>query len=203
MKDRKHIVCLTMMILCLFGCSKVGEPVDASISFEEQVFSEADKVIIQSAHTGKSATIEAPEDIREIGEFMNRISGIDGISSKGYYEGTYQVKFFKENQEFFCIGFGDNAIFNYGDYGDGYPERYTLDDVTISEVVEFFGQYQELAYSENPTEDTEFFDIRSILISGHPILNDTPFLTLKVADVLEMVSLMWNIPAMHIFFRLY
>ena len=40
------------------------------------------------------------------------------------------------------MAFGDSDCFYMGDYGDGYPIRYLLEEITVKEdVIPFFSQF--------------------------------------------------------------
>ena len=65
-------------------------------------------------------------------------------SGKGYYEGSYSVEFYDENGKTFSIGYGDDNVFYTGKGTDGYPIRYHLIHINISDdVIPFFSQYDQ------------------------------------------------------------
>lgn len=112
-----------------------------SVSFAALEDANIEKVKLVNMHNGTISWIMDAEDVDSIVAFLQGISGHNGISSRGYYEGSYSVTLVSAEGEETHIGFGDTSVFNYGDYGDGYPVRYQLEDLSIAAVTEFFGQY--------------------------------------------------------------
>lgn len=111
-----------------------------NINFAKSDFSSVNSIRLTNCHNGHT-TYLTPEAIREVTAFIQALKGKDGISAKGYYEGSYSLTFIEDKEEVFSIGFGDTHTFHYGDYGDGYPVRYTLDGIGIEEVTKFLAQY--------------------------------------------------------------
>ena len=63
-------------------------------------------------------------------------------SGKGYYEGSYGLSFYDENGEFFSMAYGDSDCFYMGEGEDGYPIRYILCHINISDdVIPFFSRF--------------------------------------------------------------
>ena len=119
-----------------------------SINFTKHDFSAVNSIRLKNLHNGHT-TYLTPEQIQEVIAFIGSVTGINGISSRGYYEGTYSLTFYEDKNEVFSLAFGDTPIFHYGDYGDGYPARYTLDKLTIEEVTTFLSQFDaSLTFSE-------------------------------------------------------
>lgn len=111
------------------------------INFAKSDFSAVNSVHLKNLHNGHT-TFLTPDAIPEITAFVQTsVAGKDGVSARGYYEGSYALTFYEDKTEVFSIGFGDTETFYYGEYGDGYPVRYTLDGITIDEVTTFLGQY--------------------------------------------------------------
>ena len=137
------------------------------------------KIVIRNLHNGKDTTITDSDDVESIVEFLNTIGGTNPTSSKGYYGGSYQIQAFNGSEEIFCIGFGDDESFNYGDHGDGYPTRYDLRGVTREEVIRFFGQF-----------DSSGFDwgLSSVLNAKVLEIHDSYFLVEPVAGSAELNS---------------
>lgn len=121
---------------------------EATITFDEYDFGTAERIKLQSMHTGEILWIQEPETVEEITEFLKTVKGINPESAKGFYEGTYTAAFYEPEAEepVFEIGFGDSPAFYYGENADDpeYPNRYVLDGMTIETVTEFFGQYLSL-----------------------------------------------------------
>ena len=111
-----------------------------SINFTKHDFSAVNSIQLKNLHNGH-LTYLTPEQIQEVTSFIGSLTGINGISSRGYYEGSYSLTFYEDKNEVFSLAFGDTPTFHYGDYGDGYPVRYTLDKLTIEEVTTFLSQF--------------------------------------------------------------
>lgn len=130
-------------------------PVPETVDFSEIDFSEAAYICIYNSITGDEETIENPNDIAKITAFIQKISGSEPISSRGYYGGLYCVSIYWDDPslEPFDIGFigedisdiGENGTFNYGIYeiqhGYTYPIKYQLSGVTTEEIMALFGSY--------------------------------------------------------------
>lgn len=154
---KKKLVCLILIlfIVLIGGCSPADTPEDAipRIRFASTDFSGVNSIVMRNLHNGKDSYIENAESVQAICEFLKSVSGINGGSSKGYYEGTYQLKLYgsasaslavlNEEAEIFSIGFGDSDSFCFGEYGDGYPTRFELDGLTIEDVTSFLAQYDD------------------------------------------------------------
>ena len=111
-----------------------------NINFAKSDFSTVNSIHLKNIHNGHT-TYLTPEQIREVTAFVQSLTGKNGISSRGYYEGSYSLTFIEDKEEIFSIAFGDTPTFNYGDYGDGYPVRYQLDTLTIEEITAFLSQF--------------------------------------------------------------
>lgn len=133
-----------------------GQPVPdyvGLISFSDQDFSKVHSIALTNCHNGKKTYIEDGNSVTEICDFLFNVSGKDGTSAKGYYEGSYALSLYEntsaslaqqENEPaVFSIVFGDLDSFYYGEYGDGYPVRFALKDISIDEVISFLGGYDE------------------------------------------------------------
>lgn len=129
--------------LCTGGCQIPGyvSKVELqNINFAKSDFSAVNSIRLTNLHNGR-ITYLTPEQIPEVTAFIGSLTGKNGISSRGYYEGSYSLTFIEDKEEIFSIAFGDTPTFNYGDYGDGYPVRYQLDNITIEEVTTFLSQF--------------------------------------------------------------
>ena len=102
------------------------------------------QVTLTNAHNGYTVVITDKEDVAQIVAFVGKTVGKPTGSGKGYYEGSYCVDFFYENGQEFSIGYGDDNVFYMGKGNDGYPIRYRLTNITISDdILPFFSQYDE------------------------------------------------------------
>lgn len=110
-----------------------------NINFAKFDFSAVNSIRLTNCHNGHT-TYLTPEQIQEVTVFINSLSGKNATTSRGYYEGSYSLTFIEDKNEVFSISFGDTPTFYYGDFGDGYPARYQLDDLTIEEVTTFLGR---------------------------------------------------------------
>ena len=110
-------------------------------SFSEWNFSNVTMIQITNLHNGRYSFITEPEDLTKIISFMQDVSGTNAESARGYYEGSYSLKFYSGDTLVYSMGFGDSPSFFCGDYGDGYPCRYELVELTISEVVAFLSPF--------------------------------------------------------------
>lgn len=134
---------MLFVMLLLTGCRNAEKKEHEIISFEEYDFTKIDCAVIVNVHTGSCTYITNQNDINEICDFIKKISGKDGISSKGYYEGTYSLELQENDQTVFEIGFGDNPVFHFGEYEEGYPVRYSLVDCSIEEITGFFSRFED------------------------------------------------------------
>ncbi|MBQ9842678.1 MAG: hypothetical protein IJO31_00830 [Oscillospiraceae bacterium] len=104
------------------------------------------KIDLHNGHNGQHTLITDPEDIRAIMDFVAQVSGDNARSSKGYYGWTYSLDFMAEENTVTSIAFGDDDTFNYGEYPDGYPCRYTLRGITMQDMVSFLCQFDQSGY---------------------------------------------------------
>lgn len=136
----KQILAFVLLSAILFSaCTARNEAL--SMSLTEIDFSSVTQIKIQNAHNGKWTYITEPEEVGEICAFLHQVSGKEGHSAKGYYEGTYSLTLLNGEEKVFSIGFGDSDSFFCGEFGDGYPVRYLLDGMGIEEVTGFLKQY--------------------------------------------------------------
>lgn len=140
MKRLTALILAVALTLILSGCG--GKKEELSVSFGDVDFSSVTKAQMQNAHNGTWTEITEPEDVKAVCEFLKTVSGKEGGSAKGWYEGTYALQLMEEDGSvYFHLAFGDSDAFFYGSYGDGYPVRYVLDGVTIQEVTDFLGKF--------------------------------------------------------------
>lgn len=134
---------LTILLVCLSGCSSDTVSTPSDFSFSDLDLSKTTVIRLQNAHNGMSSYISDPEDVAAIIAFLQNYSGGDVESAKGYYEGSYALSFYEsaEADPIASFALGDENVFYYGDYGDGYPCRYHLKGVTVQEIAAFLFPY--------------------------------------------------------------
>lgn len=140
MKFRKLLALLTFFALLASGC-RGSEPAQ-QVSFEDADFSAITEVIIYNVRNGALSSVSEPEKVATVCDFIRGISGIGGISAKGYDAGSYTVYLYSKSGEEYKLMFGDGDVLCYGDYGDGYPVRYMLEGATSQDVTAFFSEYE-------------------------------------------------------------
>ena len=135
------------LVLMLSGCTEESAAV---LSLSDADLSGTDEIRMQNAHNGHFTVISDPDDIAQITAFIQSVSGTDSGSGKGYYEGTYQLQFYREETLLFSIAFGDSDCFYTGKGPDGYPLRYLLPEKTVQErVIPFLSRYDESGFDWN------------------------------------------------------
>ena len=138
MKRPCILVCFVIFLL-LSGCYAENPE---RIALRDYALAEADRVELCNCHNGKTTTILEPGDIAAIAAFVEEAVGIRPESGKGYYEGSYSLAFYKGEEKFFSLAFGDTDCFYTGKGKDGYPIRYLLENKTISgDVIPFLSQF--------------------------------------------------------------
>ena len=133
----KRILVLTMVIalvLTIGGCSNDAPGGEIQVGDHVEL-SGITQVKLVNGHNGYSTIITDETDITNIVAFVGGTCGKPMGSGKGYYEGTYSVVFYYENGEEFLLTYGDDNVFYMGKGEDGYPIRYHLTNITISEDV--------------------------------------------------------------------
>ncbi len=133
----KRILAMTMvftLVLTIVGCSNDAPGGEIQVS-DHVEFSGVTQVKLINGHNGYATLISDETDIMNIVAFVGGTCGKPMGSGKGYYEGTYSVVFYYENGEEFLLTYGDDNVFYMGKGEDGYPIRYRLTNITISEDV--------------------------------------------------------------------
>ena len=142
----KRLLALLLVLtfaLITVGCQKDAPGGEIQLG-REYNFDGVTQVKLVNAHNGYSTTITAETDIANIISFVGDTVGKPLGSGKGYYEGSYSVEFYDENGKTFSIGYGDDNVFYTGKGTDGYPIRYRLIHINISDdVIPFFSQYDQ------------------------------------------------------------
>lgn len=146
---KRNTFCLLIFLLLLLcGCSRKTAETTATLS--DLLPAEADQIVLTNCHNGNDFRLTDPEDIAAIRAFLNPITGEDAESGKGYYEGSYSIAFYQGEEQTFSMAFGDSDCFYTGEYGDGYPIRYLLKDMTIAgDVIPFFSQFDSSEFRQN------------------------------------------------------
>lgn len=139
---------MAFIVACLLlGCTDAPA---ADLRLSDPDLSGTDQIRMQNAHNGLFTVITDPQDIAEITAFLQQFAGSDPESGKGYYEGTYQLQFYRADAEIFSIAFGDSDCFYTGKGADGYPLRYLLPEQTIREkVIPFLSQFDQSGFEWN------------------------------------------------------
>lgn len=122
------------------------------ISFTDFPYSEVHSIAIANGHTGKTSYINSPEDVSEICDFLRTVTGCIGQSSIGYYDHLQTLTLYRnksaaaailmEEPPVLTITFGHNYFIYYGEYGDGYPIRYTLEGINCEDAFLFLQPYE-------------------------------------------------------------
>ena len=134
MKRLLALILTFLVALTVAGCRQDAPGGEIQISREVDL-SGITQIKLINAHNGYSTTIIDETDIMNITAFVGGTCGKPMGSGKGYYEGTYSVIFCYENGEEFLVTYGDDNAFYMGKGEDGYPIRYRLTNITISEDV--------------------------------------------------------------------
>ena len=138
------LLTLVLILLILAGCK---EEFPATLHLSDCDLSGATQIRMQNAHNGQFSIILEPKDIAAITVFLQEVVGTTPESGKGYYEGTYQLQFYRGDEEIFSMAFGDSDCFFTGKGKDGYPLRYLLPDNTIQEkVIPFLSQFDQSGF---------------------------------------------------------
>ena len=142
---KKSVVLFLLLILALTiaGCKSDAPGGEIQLGREFD-FTGVTKISLTNAHNGNITFITEEEDIAEITAFVGETVGKNMGSGKGYYEGSYSLSFYDENGAFFSLGYGDSDCFYMGAGEDGYPVRYILCHINISDdVIPFFSQFDQ------------------------------------------------------------
>ena len=142
---KKHLLFIVVLILVLAitGCKNDAPGGEIQLG-KEFDFGGVTQVELVNAHNGARTIITDEKNISEITAFVGETVGQSLGSGKGYYEGSYSVAFTYEDGTEFAMGYGDDNVFYMGEGDDGYPIRYRLTNITISnDVVPFFSQYDQ------------------------------------------------------------
>ena len=146
----KH--CFQILILCavllLTTCGRNDTAQEVTLA--DHIPDTATKMELQNCHNGRYTFLSDPDDIAQITDFLRSVTGTDAESGKGYYEGSYYIAFYQGEEKIFSMAFGDSDSLYMGEYGDGYPIRYRLKDITIQDdVIPFFSQFDSSGFQWN------------------------------------------------------
>jgi len=142
---RRIAACLILLtfLLMFAGCNNDAPGGEVQLGREFD-FSGVTQVKLVNGHNGSTSFITDENAIAEITSFVGDTIGKSLGSGKGYYEGSYSVVFTYENGEEFSLSYGDDDVFYMGLGDDGYPVRYALCHINISDdVIPFFSQYDQ------------------------------------------------------------
>ncbi len=145
---------LLALLLMFAGCKNDAPGGEIQIGREND-FSGVTQVKLVNGHNGSTSFITDENAIAEITSFVGETIGKSLGSGKGYYEGSYSVVFSYENGEEFSLSYGDDNVFYMGVGDDGYPVRYALCHINISDdVIPFFAQYDQSLVEDHETAET-------------------------------------------------
>lgn len=151
MKKHLFFIFVLILVLAITGCKNDAPGGEIQVG-REYDFSGVTQVKLVNGHNGYSTTITNETDMENIIAFVGDTIGKPLGSGKGYYEGSYSVAFTFDNGEEFLLGYGDDTVFYLGEGDDGYPIRYQLIHINISDdVIPFFSQYDESGMVWNET----------------------------------------------------
>ena len=137
------LVLCGMLLLC--GCRREGFAAETALA--DHIPDTVTKIALQNAHNGQYTFIEDTGVITQISDFLRTVTGTGAESGKGYYEGSYSITMYQEEETVFSMAFGDSDCFYMGKYGDGYPIRYLLEEITVKEdVIPFFSQFDIIGF---------------------------------------------------------
>ena len=152
MKRLFTFIVVLILALSITGCKDNAPGGEIQIG-KEYDFSGVTQVKLVNVHNEYSTTITDETDIANIISFVGDAIIKPLGSGKGYYEGSYSVVFFYDNGEEFILTFGDDTVLYMGEGDDGYPIRYRLTDITISDdVIPFFSQFDQSGMVWNETK---------------------------------------------------
>ena len=154
---KKHLFFIFVLFLALgiTGCKNDAPGGEIQIG-REYDFSGVTQVKLVNGHNGYSTTITNEADMANIISFVGDTVGKPLGSGKGYYEGSYSVVFVFDNGEEFHLTYGDDMVFYTGEGNDGYPVRYRLIHMNISDdVIPFFSQYDLSTLDSTETSETD------------------------------------------------
>ena len=135
-------------LLLLAGCGRNDVAREAALA--DHIPDTATKIALQNCHNGQFTFITDAGAIVQIADFLRTVTGSGAESGKGYYEGSYSIAFYQGEETVFSMAFGDSDCFYMGDYGDGYPIRYLLGDMTVkADVIPFLTEFDSSGFQWN------------------------------------------------------
>ena len=141
MKKFNVLLLLLILALTIAGCKNDAPGGEIQLG-REYDFAGVTRISLTNAHNGNTTFITEEDAIAEITAFVGETVGKRVGSGKGYYEGSYSLSFYDETGKFFSMGYGDSDCFYMGEGGDGYPIRYVLCHINISDdVIPFFSRF--------------------------------------------------------------
>lgn len=160
MKRLFAFILILILQLAIAGCTNDAPGGEIQIGREYDFYG-VTHVRLVNGHNGYSTTITDETDIANIISFVGDTVGKPQGSGKGYYEGSYSIVFVYDNAEEFLITYGDDNVFYLGIGNDGYPIRYVLCHISISDdVIPFFSQYDPSTLGSNETKTAETYESR-------------------------------------------
>lgn len=142
-KKQFVLVLVLLLLLATAACKKDAPGGEIQIGRTYDL-SGVTQIKLENGHNGYSTYITNEADIADILSFVGDTVGKPLGSGRGYYEGSYSVVFSFDNGEEFRLTYGDDAVFYLGEGDDGYPIRYRLLHISISEdVIPFFSRFDQ------------------------------------------------------------
>ena len=146
MKKRITVFVALLLAVMLARCQNDAPGGEIQLGREFD-FTGTGQIELTNMHNGQVTVITDEQDITAITAFIGETVGKNVGSGKGYYEGSYSVVFYDEAGEILSLGFGDSDCFYMGKGDDGYPIRYILPHITVSEdVIPFLSQFDESGF---------------------------------------------------------
>ena len=152
MKKLAVYILVLIFVLIIVGCKQDASGEEIQVGREVD-FDGVIQIKLTNGHNGYSTTIADETDMANIISFVGDTVGKPMGSGNEYYEGSYSVTFYYEDGEEFHLIYGDDAAFYMGNGDDGYPIRYRLTNMSITDnVIPFFSQYDNSGMVWNETD---------------------------------------------------
>lgn len=152
-------VCAVLAV-CLLTDPQIPEP-PKTIDFTQLNTENVKSVVLDNAHNGKTTFITDQNDVDEICAIVKSVYGVNGISGRHYYEGSYVVTLKDAaHTDIMTIQFGDSDAFFHGTGEDGYAVRYELEGLTIGGIIRLLSKYDESGFDWNLSSTAKIWGVR-------------------------------------------